>query len=89
MYVQIDLLALLMNNFEHRVLRIERTTTTVYSRSTCRNITFMLCSKLCCCAMQNILIFYIASVVELLICRVHQFGLECIKNCVLYSAEFA
>ena len=26
---------------------------------------------------------------ELLICRVHQFGLECVKNCALQGAEFA
>ena len=26
---------------------------------------------------------------ELLICRVHQFGLECVKNCALQDAGFA
>ena len=26
---------------------------------------------------------------ELLICRVHQFGLECAKNCALQGAGFA
>ena len=26
---------------------------------------------------------------ELLICRVHQLGLECIKNCALQGAGFA
>ena len=26
---------------------------------------------------------------ELLICRVHQFGLECVKNCTLQGAGFA
>ena len=26
---------------------------------------------------------------ELLICRVHLFGLECIKNCALHGAGFA
>ena len=34
--------ALLLNNFERRVLRIENTTTTVHSRSTCRNTIMVL-----------------------------------------------
>ena len=37
LHVYIDLYGLLLNNFQRRVLRIE-CTTTVRSRSTCRNI---------------------------------------------------
>ena len=82
MYVKVDIHALLlMGNFERKVMRMERTTA-VHSRSTCRNI-FMLCSKWS-CAMQNnyqVHIFYCERS-ELLICRVHQFGLECISKTV-------
>ena len=37
----------------------------------------------------HIFSFFYCERSELLICRVYQFGLECIKNCALYGVEFA
>ena len=75
---------LLMNNFERRVLRIERTTA-VHSRGICRNnFSCSVVSGAVLCKTNTVHIFNCERS-ELQICRVHQIGVECMKNSALYS----
>ena len=71
-----------MNNFERRVLRIERTINTVHSSSTNRNTFFMLCSidKWLLCYSKQFDIFYCERS-ELQICRVYQFSVSKTVDC--------
>ena len=78
-----------MSNFERRVLRKERTTTIVNVQTVVHGIvetpsscSVVSISSAALCYAKQITIFYCQRS-EILVCRVHEFVLECIKKCAL------